>query len=202
MGGKRQKREERPEDTGEECVPEGGQAGRGVDAGEDLEELLKEKTAEAEANNDRYLRARADLENYRKRVEKEKADAIAFANESLISEILPVVDNLERALVHANEGADNASLSEGVRLTIDQMFSVLKKFGLEEIDALGCRFDPELHHAITHEESDEVAPEVVVEEFQKGYRLKGRLLRPSMVAVSKAAGTGGGAHDGSDGEAG
>lgn len=150
-----------------------------------LNEQLDAKAREAAENYDKYLRALADLENFRKRTEKEKAEAISFANESLIEEILPIIDNFERALAHAN-GEDNVkSLREGVSLTASQMLGALKKFGLEEIKALGQKFDPTVHHAISEEESPEAEPGTVVKEFQKGYYLKGRLLRPAMVAVAK-----------------
>ena len=150
-----------------------------------LAEQLEARSKEAAENYDRYLRALADLENFRKRTEKEKADAISFANESLIEEILPIVDNFERALAHANGEESLKSLREGVKLTAGQMLGALKKFGLEEIQASGQKFDPTVHHAISEEESPDAEPGTVVKEFQKGYYLKGRLLRPAMVAVAK-----------------
>ncbi len=157
--------------------------------GEDLERLqaeLEAKTRLAEDNYAKFLRAAADLENYKKRVEKEKARIIDFANEDLIIEILPVIDNLERALAHS-EGEQNnlESLVKGVKLTIDQIYAVFKKSGLKEIMAVGEKFDPGLHHAISHEDDDEAEPGTVVKEFQKGYLLKGKLIRPSMVMVAK-----------------
>lgn len=151
---------------------------------------LASRAKEAADNHERFLRACADLDNYRKRAEKEKADGINFANESLISEMLPVLDNFERALSHAKE-ENLDSLTKGVQLIIEQMCAVFKKFGLQEIKSVGERFDPAVHHAITHEESMEAEPETVVKEFQKGYYLKGRLLRPAMVSVAKAPETGG-----------
>ncbi|HEY4707215.1 MAG TPA: nucleotide exchange factor GrpE [Thermodesulfobacteriota bacterium] len=150
-----------------------------------LAEQLEAKSKEASENHDKYLRARAELDNFRKRTEKEKADAISFANESLIEEILPIADNFERALAHANGEENLKSLREGVKLTASQMLAAFKKFGLEEIKALGQKFDPTVHHAISEEESEDAEPGTVVKEFQKGYYLKGRLLRPAMVAVAK-----------------
>jgi len=148
---------------------------------------LEAKDKEARGNHDKYLRAVADLENYKRRTSKEVADAKSYANERLIAEILPVIDNFERALDHANGGGENpGSIAEGVKLIVDQMFAVLKKAGLEEVASLGEKFDPALHHAISEEESAEAEPGTVVKEFQKGYFLKGKLLRPSMVAVSRA----------------
>ena len=118
---------------------------------------------EAAANYDKYLRAVADLDNYRKRAEKERADAITYANEKLIDE----------------------SLKQGIGLISGQMAALLKKFGIQEIKAAGEKFDPSVHHAISEEENPEAEPGTVVREFQKGYLLKGRLLRPAMVAVSR-----------------
>jgi len=146
---------------------------------------LEARTKEAEENNNRFLRACADLENYKKRSAKEKADAIAYANESIIEDVLGAVDNFERALAHVSDENSVESLKHGVQLTLTQLYATLKKYGLEEIQSVGSKFDPALHHAISHEESDTAEPEIVVREFQKGYFLKGRLLRPAMVAVSK-----------------
>ncbi len=149
-----------------------------------LQSELDAKTKETEDIYSRYLRACADLENYKKRAEKEKADIKNFANETLIAEVLSVMDNFERALAHANE--ENAdSLKQGVKLTVDQIYSSLKKYGLEEIKSTGERFDPVIHHAISHEESEDKEPGTVIQEFQKGYFLRGRLLRPAMVSVAK-----------------
>ena len=153
-----------------------------------LKDELEAKTNEAAENYDKFLRAAAELDNFRKRVLKEKADAIAYANEKLVLEMLPVVDNLERALGHAQSGTENLkSLTDGVSLTVSQMFSVLKQFGLEEVKALGEKFDPAMHHAISHDDGEGAEPGTVVKEFQKGYTLKGRLIRPSMVSVAREA---------------
>jgi molecular chaperone GrpE len=151
-----------------------------------LKKSLEEKTKEAEENYNRFIRSCADLENFRKRVEKEKKEIVAFANDRLMKELLQVVDNMERALSHIDNKTDIESLKEGVGLTIDQLFSILKKFGLERISAVGERFNPNIHEAVSHEESNKHEPESVIKEFQKGYMLKGRLLRPAMVAVSRA----------------
>lgn len=150
-----------------------------------LKAELAAKTKEAADNYDKFLRSCADFENYKKRAEREKTDCIAYANENLLSEILPVVDNFSRALDHANNDTTLLSLKEGVNLTIEQLWGVLKKCGLVEIAAIGEKFDPSVHHAISHEETADSPPGTVVKEFQKGYMLKGRLLRPSMVAVAK-----------------
>lgn len=150
-----------------------------------LTELFEAATKEAAANYDRYLRAVAELDNYRKRSEKERADAVTFANEKLIEEILPVVDNFDRALGHASKDENVESLRQGIDLISAQMTALLKKFGLQEIKASGEKFDPSVHHAISEEDDASSDPGTVVKEFQKGYTLKGRLLRPAMVAVAR-----------------
>ncbi|MFQ5427729.1 MAG: nucleotide exchange factor GrpE [Thermodesulfobacteriota bacterium] len=159
-----------------------------VDEGEEektLETLLEEKTDEAARNYDMFLRARADIQNLKKRSEKERAGYISYATEQVVMEILPAMDNLERAIEHAaGDNENGASLVEGVRLTIDQMRKALEKFGVKEIKAIGEIFDPAIHHAISHEESAEAEPGAVIKEFQKGYLLKDKLLRPSIVSVA------------------
>lgn len=155
---------------------------------EEIKRLAEQHEAasrEAAANYDKYLRAVADLDNYRKRAEKERADAVTFANEKLIEEILPVMDNFERALAHANGEENLESLKQGISLISGQMAALLRKFGIQEIKAAGEKFDPAMHHAISEEENPDAEPGTVVKEFQKGYLLKGRLLRPAMVAVSR-----------------
>lgn len=147
---------------------------------------------------DLYMRKCADLENFKKRAEKERRDILRFGNEGLIREVLTVVDNLERAIEHLDideEDVEQAtdspaespidSLREGVELTIKNMFAILSKYGVEEIKADGESFDPTKHEAISHEESEEHESGKVVKELQKGYFLKDRLLRPSLVIVAK-----------------
>lgn len=151
-----------------------------------LEEQLAAKTKEAGENWDRFLRERADLENYRKRVNREKEELLNYGNKSLIEEILPVLDNLERALAHASEDG-LAALVEGIRLTHDMLLSSLKKFGVSPLEAAGSPFDPAFHQAMAQVPTDDHAPNTVIEEYQKGYKLKERLLRPAMVTVSTPA---------------
>lgn len=151
-----------------------------------LEEALATKETEVAANWDKYLRERADLENYRRRVQKEKEDLMKYGNECLITEILPVLDNMERALDHASEESLSAVI-EGVNLTRSMLLSVLKKFGVEPIETKGATFDSAFHQAMCQVESNDVAPNCVIEEYQKGYLLNDRLLRPAMVSVAAAA---------------
>jgi len=149
-----------------------------------LEEALTAKDAEANANWDKFVRERADLENYRKRVQKEKEEIIKYGNENLLLEILPSVDNLERALIHIDGESQDAVIA-GVRMTLDMLLAALKKFGVQPIEAAkGAIFDPALHQAMGHTECPDQSPNTIVEVYQKGYLLNERLLRPAMVSVA------------------
>ena len=148
-----------------------------------IEEQLVAKDQEARDNWDRFVRERADLENYRKRVNREKEELLNYGNKSLIEEILPVVDSMERALAHASEDG-LAAVVEGIRMTHGMLVAALRKFGVTPIESVGTRFDSAFHQAMAQVPSDEYPPNTVVEEYQKGYLLKDRLLRPAMVTVS------------------
>jgi molecular chaperone GrpE len=152
----------------------------------ELEEALAAKGLESAANWDKYLRERADLENYRKRVQKEKEEILKYGNESFITEMLPAVDNLERAVAHSSEECSSA-IVEGVKLTLSMLVSALKKFGVTPLETpAGTPFDPAFHQAMAQVESADQEPNTVVAEFQKGYLLNDRLLRPAMVSVAIA----------------
>ncbi len=151
----------------------------------ELKKMLEEKEKEFKEHHDRLLRLAADFENYKKRAAKEKEDWAKFANEDLIRAILPFIDNLERALLHAQKMTDTGVLIEGVRLTIQQLLQTLNKFGLSSFQSVGKPFDPAMHEAMLVVETDKQEPNQVVEEFQKGYFLNDRLLRPATVSVSK-----------------
>lgn len=156
----------------------------GAERIQELEEELSQKEQEAATNWDKYLRERADLENYRKRVAREKEEILKYGNENFILEILPAVDNLERALAHAEEGS---AVIDGVRLTLGMLLGALKKHGVSPVETLpGTPFDPALHQAMTQVVSADQEPNTVVAEFQKGYLLNERLLRPAMVSVAIA----------------
>lgn len=147
-----------------------------------LRQRLNEAEEQARADHDRFLRERAELENFKKRMQREKAEAVRFASEPLIRDILPVVDNLERALEH---GADNgASVLEGVRMVLKSLLGVLERHGVERIDAVGQPFDPARHEAMAQVESMEHEPNQVVQQHHCGYLLHGRLLRPALVTVN------------------
>lgn len=138
---------------------------------------------EAEEYKDRWLRAMAEVDNFRKRVARERDELIRFGNENVLREMILVVDNLERAFNHAH--SNSGSIIEGIERILDQFKLSLKKFGVEPIQAKGAPFDPHLHEAVMQVESKELQPNTVVEEFEKGYMLNGRLLRPAKVSVSK-----------------
>jgi molecular chaperone GrpE len=151
----------------------------------ELEKALTEKDAESATNWDKFVRERADLENYRKRVQKEKEEIQKYGNESLIMEILPAVDNMERALAHtAPDGQD--PIITGVRMTLEMLLTSLKKFGVVALETpAGTPFDPALHQAMSQVEKEGQDSNSIVDVFQKGYTLNERLLRPAMVTVAK-----------------
>ena len=150
---------------------------------EDLKKKLEEKEKEASANYDKYLRAVADFDNYKKRALKDKADAIKYGNEDIIKDILPFMDSLDRALEH--DTGDIQAFKEGIALIQDQLLCCLKKNGVERIDTAGKDFDPNFHEALMQMESDQHEDNKIVSEMEKGYLLNGRLLRPSRVCVCK-----------------
>jgi molecular chaperone GrpE len=152
----------------------------------DLRSKLEIKTGEAEENYDRLLRVSAEFENYKKRTAREMAEFQKYANQALLKELLPIIDNLELAIKAAAEAADStdACLLDGVELTRKEILKVFENFHVEPIDALGKPFDPNFHEAVMREESEEHPENTVVNELQKGYLMHDRLLRPSMVVVA------------------
>jgi molecular chaperone GrpE len=170
-------------ETSEETVLDLENTGTGLIT---VKEQLAAKDQEARDNWDRFVRERADLENYRKRVNREKEDLLNYGNKSLIEEILPVLDNMERALTHDTEDGQ-AAVVEGIRMTHGMLVTALKKFGVTSIESVGTPFDSAFHQAMAQVATNEYPPNTVVEEYQKGYLLKERLLRPAMVTVSAPA---------------
>jgi len=149
----------------------------------DINKKLEEKEKEATANYDKYLRAVAELDNYRKRAAREKTDIIKYGKEDIIRDILPFVDSLDRALEH--DTGDVQAFKDGVALIQDQLLSCLKKHGVERIETAGLNFDPNFHEALMQMESDQHEDNKIVSEMERGYLLNGRLLRPSKVCVCK-----------------
>lgn len=151
-----------------------------------LQAGLKEKTAEVESLNDRLLRLHAEFENYKKRAARERGEFVRFANEGLLSELLPVVDSLEHAAATIRPGIDAQGVAEGLDVIRRLFQTTLEKAGVKPIEALEHEFDPNFHQAVAQVESTDGRDNIAVEEVRKGYLLEGRLLRPAMVKVSKA----------------
>lgn len=151
------------------------------------EEILQEENDTLELELDEmknsFQRLQADFANYKKRVEREKKQIISFANEKIITELLPVLDNLERALVSCEQ--EESGIKEGVNMVFDQFIQVLENNGLKIIEDLDCEFDPNFHHAVLQEEVDGVNSGTIIEVFQKGYKLNEKVIRPSMVKVAQ-----------------
>ncbi len=177
--------DERHPDTPDDVT---GAAGSGDDLGEGLavDDSIREELGRVNDEMARlqelYLRKLADFENYRKRQEREMTEFRQFASADILRDCLPVLDNLERAVAAPSGGED--SVRAGVDLVLRQFRDVLARHGLEEVDPEGEAFDPALHEAIQRRESPDVEDNIVVEVFQKGYVLNGRLLRPAMVVVA------------------
>lgn len=150
----------------------------------ELKEALAAKEKEAGENYDRYLRTVADLDNYRKRAARDKADIIKYGKEDLIKDILPFLDSLDRALEHKDTG-DAQAFKDGIALIQDQLLCCLEKHGVERIESVGVNFDPNFHEALMQMESADHEDNQVVSEMEKGYLLNGRLIRPSRVCVCK-----------------
>lgn len=165
-----------------EVEPPGGDGA--VDNG--VEQKLAALEKEKKENWDRYLRAAADLENMRKRQRRELEDAKFEAKGKVLKEMLPVVDNLERAIEHATQQAGTNPIVEGVQLVLRQFMTAFERLDVTPIEAAGQPFDPNLHEAISQLESDQ-PPGTVVQVLQRGYKSGDRLLRPALVVVAKAA---------------
>ncbi len=155
-------------------------------ADEQLQSQLAAAQEEVKTHQEQYLRTLADMENLRKRTQREKEELAKFANENILREILPVIDNLERALEHADQGENGDGLVEGVKMTLAQFSQVLERFGVVPVEAMGQVFDPALHQAMGQMESADQPANTVVQQMQKGYQLNNRLLRPAFVMVAKA----------------
>jgi len=149
---------------------------------------LKARAAKAAENWDRLLRLTADFDNYKKRAVREREEAVKFANESLLSRLIPIMDNFEMALAALSQTQDAAgaqSLKSGIQMISQQLKSTLQEYGLEELDAEGKPFNPNFHEAVSHQESDVVADGNVLQQLRKGYKLRDRLIRPATVIVAK-----------------
>ncbi|MDO8879443.1 MAG: nucleotide exchange factor GrpE [Coriobacteriia bacterium] len=152
--------------------------------GDVLEGELERARAEAAAHLETAQRVQAEFDNYRRRVARDAEDAAKRAGQRVIAEMLPAIDNLERALIHAEAGDNVAELADGVRMVLDQVLDVLGKEGVERIDPVGEPFDPNEHQAVGQARRVDLPDGTVVEVYERGYRMHGRILRPAMVVVS------------------
>lgn len=153
-----------------------------------LEDYIKAKEKELGDLHDKYLRLYAEFENYKKRIIKDQTEFLKYASENIIKELLPVIDNLERAIRHSmesTEGEDTKKLIDGVELTLKQFLGVLNKVGVTEVSSVGEFFDPAKHQAVSQVEAEDLDDNLIVKEFQKGYFYNNRILRPAMVSVAK-----------------
>ena len=151
----------------------------------DSSKNVKSVEEELKETYDRFLRVSAEFENYKKRSAREMSEFKKFANESLIKELLLVVDNMERAINSSkDEGNSNNGLIEGIDMTLKELLKIFEEFGVKQVESLGKPFDPNFHQAVMQEETDEHPHNTVINELQKGYIINERLLRPATVVVS------------------
>lgn len=151
----------------------------------DLRAEYEAYKAESEKQHDQMLRTIAEFDNSRKRTEREKEESLKYALESFVKELIPTIDSIERAIQSTKESEDFAALAEGVEMIYKGILSTFEKRGVVPIDAVNEPFDPMQHEAVMHVESEDVPENHVIEEWQKGYLLHNRVIRPSMVSVSK-----------------
>ncbi len=159
--------------------------GEATDPLKEMETKIKSLEDEAKETYDRFLRVSAEFENYKKRSAREMSEFKKFANESLIKELLLVVDNMERAISSSkDEGNSNSGLIEGIDMTLKELLKIFEEFGVKQVESLGKPFDPNFHQAVMQQENDEHPHNTVINELQKGYIINERLLRPATVVVS------------------
>lgn len=151
----------------------------------DLIEKVREIQKTADQNYDLYVRSLAEIENLKKRFQKDKNDLAKYANESLIKQLLTVLDNMEKAISASTDGNSADAVRQGVELTLKGLLDILEKAGVKQVEAMGRPFDPNFHEALMEREDKESESGTVIQELQKGYILNDRLIRPSMVVVSK-----------------
>ena len=169
----------------EKAAEDASEGGEIVDDETDLEKELEEARKEASENRDKMLRMAADCENLRKRMQREKETSLKYAEENILRELLPSIDNLERAVEQGKDSNDAAVLLEGVEMTMKGLLASLEKVGLKPIESLGEPFDPNYHEAMVMEVSKDVPEQHIKQVFEKGYLFKERLIRAAKVVVSK-----------------
>jgi molecular chaperone GrpE len=163
---------------------------RDPEAASDVPAEVEQLRSEIAELKDRLLRERAELENFKRRQARDKAEALRFANEGLLRDLLPIIDNLHRALEHARSSREVEAIAAGVEMTLQGLTDTLERHGVKIVESLGRPFDPAHHEAIGHVESEH-PPNTVVDEHQRGYLLHDRLLRPALVTVGKSSATSG-----------
>jgi molecular chaperone GrpE len=176
------------ENGGHDAAGDGAESAAGTGAGvssEVLQSEIERLRSELAEQKDRVLRERAELENFKRRQARDKADALRFANESLLRDLLPIIDNLYRAIEHARTSREVDAIAEGVEMVVRSLTETLERHGVKIVEARGRPFDPAHHEAIGHVESEH-PPNTVVDEHQRGYLLHDRLLRPALVTIGKA----------------
>lgn len=154
-------------------------------AEEEMAVALEEAKNKLQESEDKLLRVAAEFENTKKRLEREREISLKYAEENILKDLLPGIDNIERAMEQGRESKSIEGLLEGVELTRNGLLATLEKYGVKAIESIGQPFDPNIHEAIAMEETDEVDPNIVMREYLKGYLFKERLLRPAKVIVSK-----------------
>jgi molecular chaperone GrpE len=172
------------EDSQGNADPSSQEEGLDIDSA-DAQSPEQRAQEELQIFQDKYMRLAAEFENYKRRAQRDQSDAIRYANESLLKNLLPTLDNLERAIKSGTDAGASGALIEGVELTHKQFLETIEKLGVRQVTSTGAEFDPNIHQAVAQVESETAAPNTVVEEFQKGYFLHDRILRPAMVTVAK-----------------
>lgn len=152
----------------------------------DYLESLENKAAQTDQTHEKLIRALADFDNYRKRSVREREDAVKFANETFIEKLLSVIDSFELGIESAKTARDPQSIAQGMQMALNQLLQMLEQAGVERVDALGQPFDPHQHEAVSHQESVDTVEGIVLQQLRRGYKLRGRLVRPASVIVAKA----------------
>jgi molecular chaperone GrpE len=180
----REKQEKAPSASEETDVMTEEENGQEED--KDMAAALEDAISKLQESENKVLRLAADFDNTKKRLERERETSLKYAEENILKDLLPGIDNIERAMEQGRETNSIESLLEGVELTKNGLVAMLEKYGVTAIESVGQPFDPNIHEALATEETDAMEPNMVLREFQKGYMYKDRLLRPAKVIVSKA----------------
>ena len=166
-----------------------------------LRAQLAEKDKEIAELKDKYLRTLADSENARKRIRQQSEESVRIQRESILRDLLPIIDNLERALAAARSGTEGKTIVDGVEMTVRALIDFLRAQGVTPLQSVGQSFDPNRHEAVDHVASEKHPPNTVVDEFHRGYLIGERVLRPARVSVAKGAGTNSGKRNGGESDA-